>query len=355
MTLANAMTIFRRDVKTGPRGFMAIWMLVFPLLITFVIRLIFGGLIDPSPRLGLVDLGTSSIPAAAAEVEGIELTLFDSVETLKEKVEANNLDAGLVLREGFDDSVLSGELPELELYVGGKSLASTRVVLAVAVVDLVRGLAGDPVPVEVETTVVGGGTSVPIEDRVVPLLVLLAVALGGIFFTAAMVIQEKINRTADAVFVTEADVGDFFVAKGLLGFLLSFGVGVLTLIINGGFTRYVGGNLVVIAVGALMCVQLGLVLGALVKDQQTMFSVWKGGGIILFAPAILFLFPSVPAWIAKLFPTYYFLGPLHELTVNAAPLKDVLIDLLIGVGISGLLMMTVVPSAKKMEKKLAVA
>ena len=355
MTLANTWTIFRRDVAMGPRGFMAIWMCVFPLLITFVVRLIFGGLIDPSPRLGIVDLGSSSIPAAVAELDGIELTIHDTVDTLKERVEANNLDAGLVLRKGFDDAVLSGESPDLELYGGGQSLASTRVVLAVTVVDVVRSLAGEPVPVEVETAVVGGGPSVPIEDRIVPLLVLLAVALGGIFFPASMVIQEKLNHTADAVLTTTAEAGDFFFAKGFLGFLLSFGVGVLTLIINGGFTRYVGGNLVVIAVGALMCVQLGLILGALVKDQQTMFSIWKGGGIILFAPAILFLFPSVPEWIAKLFPTYYFLGPLHELTVNAAPLKDVTLDLIIGVVLSGLLMSLVVPSARKMERKLALA
>ncbi|MBT3271870.1 MAG: ABC transporter permease [Spirochaetales bacterium] len=354
MNVKRTWVVLSRDVVMGPRTMMALWLFVFPLIITFVVRLIFGGLVDPSPRLGIVDLGKSDIPAIAADFEDIEVTLFDSVELLKEKVEANNLDAGLVLQKGFDNAVRSGELPELQLFVGGDSKASTRVVLAVTAVNLIRGVAGSPAPVEVITTVLGDGPSVPIQDRLVPMLVLLAVALGGIFLPAAMLIQEKVSHTVDAVLSTPVQVGDFFLAKGALGFLLSFGTGVVALLVNGGFTVYVAGNLAVIAVGALMSVQLGLILGSTIKDLQTMFTVWKGGGIILFAPAVLFLFPGVPEWIAKLFPTYYFLGPLYEMTVNAASLAEVYIDLLIGVGISAVLLAVVVPLSRRMEMRLAI-
>jgi ABC-2 type transport system permease protein len=83
--------------------------------------------------------------------------------------------------------------------------------------------------------------------------------------------------------------------------------------------------------------------------------VWKSGGIILFAPAVLFLFPSIPGWIPKLFPTYYFLGPLYEMTVNAASLSEVYIDLIIGVGISAVLFAILTPLAKRMEMRLAIA
>ena len=332
---------------------MALWLFVFPLIITFVVRLLFGGLIDPSPRLGIVDFGDSEITAAVAEYD-IEVSMFDSMEEMKAKVESNNLDAGLVLQQGFDNEVRSGSLPELQLYIGGQSKASTRVILAVTAVDLIRGVVGEPAPVEVVTEVIGDAPSVPIQDRLVPMLVLLAVALGGIVLPAAMVIQEKVHHTADAVLTTPLQVGDFFLAKGTLGFLLSFGTGALSLLVNGGFTEYVAGNLAVIAVGALMSVQLGLILGAGIKDLQTMFTVWKGGGIILVAPAVLFLFPGVPEWIAMLFPTYYFLGPLYDMTVNAASLSEVYVELLIGVGISGALLAAVIPLARRMEMRLAV-
>ena len=263
--------------------------------------------------------------------------------------------AGLVLQPGFDGAVRSGEFPTLQLFVGGESKASTRIVLAVTAVDLVRALAGEPAPVEVKTVVIGDGPSVPIEDRLVPMLVLLAVAFAGIFLPAASLIQEKVNKTADAVLSTPLQVGEFLLAKGVLGFLLSFGVGTLTLLVNGGFTAYVAGNLAVIAVGSLMSVQIGLLLGSAIGNIQAMFAVWKSGGIILFAPAVLFLFPSVPGWIARLFPTYYFLGPLYEMTVDAASLSDVYVDLLIGVAISLALMMALAPVARRMEQRLAVA
>ena len=330
------------------------WLFLFPLLITFVIRLVFGGLIDPQPRLGVVDLGSSSIPAAVADLEDIRLEVLTSEDELRSQVEANDLDAGLILQAGFDQAVRNGKRPELRFFVGGESLSSTRIVLAVTAIDLVRELVGEPAPVEVITEVIGDGPTVPIEDRLVPMLVLLAVALAGIFLPASSLIQEKVNKTADAVLSTPLQVGDFLLAKGVIGFILSFGAGVLTLLVNGGFTAYLAGNLAVIAVGALMSVQIGLLLGSAIGNIQTMFAVWKGGGIILFAPAVLFLFPSVPGWIAMLFPTYYFLGPLYEMTVNAASLSDVYIELLVGVAISIALMGALAPVARRMELRLAI-
>jgi ABC-2 type transport system permease protein len=355
MNVQKSWVVFTREIQAGLRTMMAFWIILFPLLITLIVRLAFGGLMDPQPRLGIVDLGSSAIPATVAELEEIDLVLLDSVEELKAEVEANDLDAGFVLQAGFDQAVKTGALPELQFFVGGESLASTRIVLAVTAVDLVRGLAGEPAPVEVVVDVIGDAPSVPIVDRLVPMLVLLAVAFAGIFLPAASLIQEKINRTADAVLSTPVQVGEFLAAKGAIGFLLSFGVGVLTLLLNGGFTAYVAGNIAAIAVGALMSVAIGLIVGSAIGSIQTMFAVWKSGGIILFAPAVLFLFPSVPDWIAKLFPTYYFLGPLYEMTINAASFSAVYVDLIIGVAISGALLVVLSPVARRMEERLAVA
>ena len=353
MKIRTTLQIFARDVAMGPRTMMALWLIIFPLMITFVISLVFGDLIDPSPRLGIVDFGSSSIPAAIQAEGNIDLMLVTDPAALRRLVETNDLDAGLILESGFDAAVGSGAMPELQFFVGGESLASSRIVLVVTTIDLVRGLAGEPAPVTVVTEVLGDGANVPLQQRLVPMLVLLSVALAGIVLPAASLIQEKTTHTIDAVLITPAQVGDFFVAKGMVGFLLALGVGVITLLINGGFTAYVGGNLLAIGVGAIMSVQIGLILGAAIKDIQTMFTVWKGGAIVLFAPAVLFLFPGVPGWIARIFPTYYFLGPLYEMTVNAAPLADVALDLVIGLGVSIALAVLAGRVALRMERRLA--
>ena len=173
MSIRKTWQIFARDILMGPRTMLVLWLIVFPLIITFVVRLVFGDLIDPSPRLGVVDFGSSSIPTALEADGGIDLAMISGVAELQELVETNELDAGLVLDVGFDRAVRNGEMPELRFFVGGESLSSNRIILAVTTIDLIRGLAGEPAPVEVLTEVIGDGTSVPIQQRLVPMLVLL--------------------------------------------------------------------------------------------------------------------------------------------------------------------------------------
>ncbi len=355
MNMKNTWSILHKELVMGPRNGMLLWIIAMPLIITFVVRLVFGGLIEPAPRLGIVDLGSSGVPAAIERLGGIEVTKVDSTERLERMVETNHLDAGLVLQRGFDGSVLSGSSPELRFFVGGESLATNRIILAVSTIDAIRSVAGQPSPVHVVTRTVGSGTSVPFSERMVPLLVFLAVALGGIFLPAASIIQERETRTMEAILTTPTTVGELMVAKGIFGYLLAFLVGALTLLMNSGFTASTGAYLVVLAVASLMTVQLGLALGAAAKDMATMFSIWKSAAIVVFAPAVLFLFPGVPEWIARIFPTYYFLGPLYHMLVDGAPLRAEVANLAIGVGVSAILAVAAAGLARRMETKIAVA
>ena len=123
MSFTRTLEVLKKDLQLGPRSPIFLWVLILPLLITFVLQVTFGDLFDPQPRLGIVDGGSSAITAEVGEMEGIKLTVLDDVDDLKRQVEANDLDAGLVLPAGFDDEVRSGERPPLEFYVGGESLA----------------------------------------------------------------------------------------------------------------------------------------------------------------------------------------------------------------------------------------
>jgi ABC-2 type transport system permease protein len=286
MTIRNTLNVIRKDLTAGPRVLMVAWLIAMPLIMTVVLRLVFGGLIESKPRLGIVDLGDSSIPEQAQELDGIEISILESEEELKALVTDFDLDAGLVLQPGFDEMVRSGEFPQLQLYVSGESLASDQIVLVVTSIDLIRGVAGSPAPVEVATEIVGDGQSLPIQDRLAPFLVLLAVALSAIFLPAASLLQEREKGTIQAILATPASASDLLVAKGTIGLVLALLTGILTLFFNLGFGTQFWSNLAVVAVAGLMCAPIGLILGAAVKDMQTMFSVWKSGGIVLFAPDV---------------------------------------------------------------------
>ena len=63
----------------------------------------------------------------------------------------------------------------------------------------------------------------------------------------------------------------------------------------------------------------------------------KSLGIILYAPGFLFMFPEIPQWVAKLFPTYYTLNPIIELTMNNASWADIATDMYILIGLTAAL------------------
>jgi ABC-2 type transport system permease protein len=62
----------------------------------------------------------------------------------------------------------------------------------------------------------------------------------------------------------------------------------------------------------------GLMLGVLNHEISGLFAVVKSMGIFLYAPAIISMFPQLPQWIAKLFPTYYIIGPVMDVTQRDA-------------------------------------
>ena len=56
-------------------------------------------------------------------------------------------------------------------------------------------------------------------------------------------------------------------------------------------------------------------------------------GIFLYAPAILYMFPEVPQWVARIFPTYYIIQPLIEVSQAGAGWPDIALEIFILVGL----------------------
>ncbi len=223
-----------------------------------------------------------------------------------------------MLPAGFDEAVRTGTQPPLQLFVGGESLASTRVVLSAIILDLIRHLAGAPAPIAVEVTTIGVEEATPVLTRLVPMLVLFVVLVAGGFVPALSLVEEKEKRTLAALLVTPARMVDVLIGKGILGFLLAMATGTVTLILNGVLGAHPIALILVLALATLMAVEVGLLLGAWARDSTTLFAVWKSGGILLVAPIVSFLWPDFPRWIAQLFPTYYFLAPLYDITARDA-------------------------------------
>ena len=93
-------------------------------------------------------------------------------------------------------------------------------------------------------------------------------------------------------------------------------MGVLTLAISTSFGGSPLALVLVLALGAIMAAEIGLIAGAFIKDINTLFAIWKFGGLLLFGPAIVFMFPQIPSWVGYIFPTYYLIRPVVDLSVS---------------------------------------
>ncbi len=339
--------ILRKDLRVGPRSPVLLWALVVPVIMTLLIRGVFGELFASEPRLGVVDEGASELVAAAQAVDGIEVVVLDDARDLHDQVAGGGLDAGLSLPSGFDAAVRGGERPPLALWLSSATPASDQAVLMVTVLDLVRGLASGTSPIDVEVVEVGGEL-LPLDLRLLPLLVLYAVAIPGGMVPAASLVEEKERGTFQALLASPATVNDILVAKGLLGVLLGMVAGVVTLLLNDAFGQEPIAVLLAVLVGATMMAEVGLLFGSWARDTNTLFAAWKGGGLVLFLPAVFFLWPDLPGWPARLLPSYYFLEPAYAVGVEGAGFADVAGNLVVG----GLVCVALVPAVAAVGRRL---
>ena len=111
--------------------------------------------------------------------------------------------------------------------------------------------------------------------------------------------------------------------------------------------------LVVVFVAASLSTVIGLLVGVAAKDSAMMFATVKGMGIFLFAPAMFYIFPDWPQWIAMLFPLYWIIEPVWQVSVMGEPLASVAPELGIALGITAALGVAAVVVARRMPQQLA--
>ena len=353
MNPVRAINVMHKDLKMGPRSPLFLWAIIYPFVVTLVVQVIFGSLFEPKPRLGIMDAGRSLITSRVKEMREIHLTQIHSISELKKQVANNDLDAGLFLKKGFDEALATGEKPLLEFWVGGESLASNRIILAITTLDLVREVEGKVPPVHVEIHPLGEDDALPVSFRLIPFMVLFSILISAMLVTSFGLVQERKNKTLDAILVTPVRLSEVLAAKAGIGLILAVLTAFLTLILNGVMGSHPHVLLLGLFIAAMMAVELGLIFGTVVSDINTLFTLIKTLNIIILGPVIFYIFPEWPQWIAKIFPTYWIINPIFEITIKNAGLKDVLFDFYVALGIIAVLILPVIGLGKRMKIRLA--
>lgn len=323
MSLRRITILLGREISAGLTNIIVIMVLVVPLVFTLIINLLFGTIFTGQARLGVADLGDSQLVALAEQRASLDVERFANEAELREAVAAGAVDVGVALPERFDRRVHNGRAVELTAFTWGESTLSNRVIIGTALGTFVREIAGQELPVEVVTVILGDGEGLSWEERLLPFIVLVTVVLGGTMVPATSLVEEKQKRTLQAVTITPATVSDVLASKALLGIILSTVMGTVTLVLNRAFGNEPALLVLVLVMGAVFAALLGILLGSFVKDINTLFTITKAGGLLLYAPALIYLFPQIPQWIGRIFPTYYMIDPVVQVTQHGATLADV--------------------------------
>jgi ABC-2 type transport system permease protein len=317
-----------KDLRLGPRSPIFLWALAFPFVMTLVVQVVFGNLFTSKPRLGIVDKGNSQI-------------------------KDNDLDTGIVLKEGFDQAVNSGHKPLLEAWISGESLASNRIIIAVTTLDLIRNVEGKLPLVDIEIHSLGDSEALSISSSLTPLLVFFALLISGVFVTPFGLVEERENKTLNAVLVTPLRFSDVLIAKAGVGMILALLTALITLLLNRATGSHFFAIITVLLVAALMSVVFGLIYGTIAKDTKSLFTLVKTLNLFLVAPMIFFLFPNLPQWIAKIFPTYWIINPIFEIAINDGGFSEVAPDLMVALVFITVLIFPVIILSRRMKARLS--
>lgn len=351
MKLRSVGVILAKDFYQGPKNFLFIWAIVAPLLISFVFSFALGGFFTDQPRLGIYDEGTSRLLETTEGFKSVSLERYSSRESLRNSVNRGSLDMGIVLPDGLEESLTSGETIDIQSYVWGSSTEGDRAIIRTSLLSSIRETIGDEPPLEVEFATVGEGDFTPWKDRLLPLLVLMAVFLGGAFLPGGSLIEEKERDTLRALVTSPATLGEILLAKAVIGIVVSLFVGVAILFLNGAF----GSNplllILTLALGGIMASGFGLILGILLDDLTSLLAFWKAGGILLFAPGFVYLFPEIPQWVGKIIPTYYYVSPVIKISQEGSGWKGIAGNIYILLGINLALILLTFFMAKRTERR----
>jgi ABC-2 type transport system permease protein len=323
MKSKRILILIKNEVLHGPKDVILVMSVLMPILLALFINLAFGDIFSDKAKIGIFDPGQSALVRQLQTNPAITLKVYNSESVLKDATARGSVDMGFALPADFDQSIKVNDV-NLKAYVWGESQAKNRTLIPFIVAEAVRAIGGAELPIKIETISLGRGESLPWSSRLRPMTILMAVFFGGLMLPAASLIHEKNRHTLEALNVTPATIGEIFTSKGVIGLVLAALMGVLTLIISSGAVNSLASLSLIMLLGAMLSAEIGLLAGALINDINTLFAFWKFGAIVLFGPAVIYMFPQIPQWIGYFFPTYYVIKPILELTVGSAQFADIL-------------------------------
>ncbi len=315
MNVSRLLSMTRKDIVLTTRESFFLFMVMIPIFMALVLNAALGTMGTAVPSVGV--LGEGEVVDILQEESSIEVHTVQSEQELRDKVLQGEYDAGLIMPS--DSDIAARTLPVV--LVSGKSLLNERLTVGATLVDAFQEGAGKEELVAIDTELIGT-EEFSIKERFLPFILVYAVMVAAMIISASL-IEEREYKTLNAVLVTPITPLEVVVAKSLYGLFLGLILGILILVLNSSLTGGIHLILFFLVLGTLFGIGIGLMAGVVMKDITDLISRMKLLGFFFMLPALVILFPQIPQWVGKLFPTYYFIHPLLTITQRGAGWPDV--------------------------------
>lgn len=258
-------TIFTRDLKASLKDFIALYIIVFPVLFAVIINIFTPGINDTTIKLALLE---GDNPGQVVYFEKFaKVELFDSVKEIERRLEKRD-NVVAILPDGDDYYILAqGNEPE-------------------GVVEYAKALrAFCDFDISVEDTsaeiIEYGRVIPPMKKMFVNVAIMMTSILGGMLI-AISIVGEKVDDTISAINVSPISRIGYIIGKSAIGFIAPI-VGVVAMLIITGFGDINFGHAVIMVLtSSIIAVLVGFIEG--INNDDIMNAA--GNIKILFLPLL---------------------------------------------------------------------
>lgn len=308
--LNKILSVAGRDLKSGMRDSMVMFIFIFPFVLALILRLIAGSAEAITMNVAVDDSIDQQVVVYLEQYAKVER--YKGIEEIEERVGRTDEFFGLTLDNGSFKVIKQGnEIKEM-------------VDILVFLVDSYGG-DYDELPLKVNLYDVGWQLS-PLKRYGGSFLAVFMSVLGGMAILINL-IEEKQSKTLTAVNVSPIKRTEFVIGKGLLGFILPIVGGIGGLMIMGFSDINYFMAIIVLASIALISIIIGFVIGVTNDDVIGGISSMKATFIPILASVFGAIFLS-EKWQKLLYwsPFYWAFRSMDEIIIKQASWSGILLS-----------------------------
>ena len=322
------------------------WMFLYPLLLMLLLGAIFGRSGQANINLGVVDLDrspiTSGVMGALKSIKAFTVQTGNE-NKLKNDLNNGNLNAVLVLNNGFYDSVKSGKPGSATIFVDQSSQTVADITYSAVsqVLDkIAQGMAQTPTLIEVQKKSVTSN-ELSYVDYVVPGILAMTLMTSGLLGLSLEFVNYREKGILRRIKVSPLPLSRFLGSELVAALIMAIIQAVVLLSVGKlVFKIHIRGNYLYMAalviIGAAAFLAAGFLIASLTKSFKTAQMASNAIAFpLMFLSGVFFplsILPNFLATVAKLLPLYYLGHALREVMIQGKDLWAVRFDILVLIG-----------------------